>query len=324
MLLHYSLDVTRLLKHVCTAVLYAQTHTSRRKCPKWEAKRLYTSRWLSSEGLRLEWRKSSWFAVSMCACAVNSNLKTSTIYPWSEMDFLRSCLLVIVVSLTQREAGALWWPFSIDEADDEPTAAAVQSAAGPVAFEMATAEQKFLAEAQQYLNLPPLEACQHKARLVAGSRVSRDVWLIQVVHELRQSCGLMAEEELGKMAVDLLNCQSQAEDRATFTCTEDMVRSRSPHIAPSSPSLQTLAECTAGMDATVWNAYHIISNRARSVCYSTRQQQFRTQTEAVVNKLSSSSLQQIQVPPPPPTHTHIQYDPTLHRPCQSCPSNRRR
>ena len=43
----------------------------------------------------------------------------------------------------------------------------------------------------------------------------------------------------------------------------------------------------------MWNTYHIISNRARSVCYSTRQQQFRRQTELAVNKLSQSTLEQL-------------------------------
>ena len=44
----------------------------------------------------------------------------------------------------------------------------------------------------------------------------------------------------------------------------------------------------------MWNAYHIISNRARSVCYATRQHQFRAQTEKAVNHLSHSALEQIQ------------------------------
>lgn len=47
------------------------------------------------------------------------------------------------------------------------------------------------------------------------------------------------------------------------------------------------------MDATTWNAYHIISNRARSVCYSIQQQRFRKQTEVAVNKLSESTLRQL-------------------------------
>jgi len=47
------------------------------------------------------------------------------------------------------------------------------------------------------------------------------------------------------------------------------------------------------MDAHMWNAYHIVSNRARSVCYATRQQQFRRQTEVAVNRLSQSTLEQL-------------------------------
>lgn len=121
-----------------------------------------------------------------------------------------------------------------------------------------------------------------------------------MVSKLRESCGSMGEEELGKMAVALLNCQSRAENRPTFPCTLDMVSS-SCHVSPcfiiSHSVSQTLAECTAGMDPAVWNAYHIVSNRARSVCYATRQQQFRKQTEYVVNQLSSSTLQQMQVQP---------------------------
>lgn len=40
------------------------------------------------------------------------------------------------------------------------------------------------------------------------------------------------------------------------------------------------------MDANTWNSYHIISNRARSICYATRQQQFRMKTEFTVNQLA--------------------------------------
>lgn len=48
------------------------------------------------------------------------------------------------------------------------------------------------------------------------------------------------------------------------------------------------------MDAHTWNTYHIVSNRARSVCYATRQQQFRRQTEMAVNKLSAATIEQLQ------------------------------
>ena len=58
--------------------------------------------------------------------------------------------------------------------------------------------------------------------------------------------------------------------------------------------LQSLADCTQPMDSHTWNTYHIISNRARSVCYATRQQQFRRQTEMAVNKLSEATIGQLQ------------------------------
>ena len=56
---------------------------------------------------------------------------------------------------------------------------------------------------------------------------------------------------------------------------------------------QTLKECTQKMDSDTWNAYHILSNRARSVCYAARQQQFRALTQMTVNKLMLSTSQQL-------------------------------
>ena len=61
---------------------------------------------------------------------------------------------------------AFWWLFSgaaIEPTDGEAAdGGAVERR--PVSFEMASAEQKFLSEAQQYLDLPPLEACQYRVR----------------------------------------------------------------------------------------------------------------------------------------------------------------
>lgn len=47
------------------------------------------------------------------------------------------------------------------------------------------------------------------------------------------------------------------------------------------------------MDATVWNAYQIVSNRARAVCYAARQQQFRMRTELTVNALVHTTQDQL-------------------------------
>lgn len=56
-----------------------------------------------------------------------------------------------------------WWIFSSTASTD------TESGNGkierrPVAFEINSAEQKFLAEAQQFLDLPQLDQCQHMVR----------------------------------------------------------------------------------------------------------------------------------------------------------------
>ena len=48
------------------------------------------------------------------------------------------------------------------------------------------------------------------------------------------------------------------------------------------------------MDANTWNAYHIVSNRARAVCYAARQQQFRVSTELAVNRLAGEAFRQLE------------------------------
>lgn len=42
------------------------------------------------------------------------------------------------------------------------------------------------------------------------------------------------------------------------------------------------------MDGDTWNAYHLITNRAKAICTSIRQEQFRGLTEMTVNKLMKS------------------------------------
>lgn len=51
---------------------------------------------------------------------------------------------------------------------------------------------------------------------------------------------------------------------------------------------QSLKDCTLGMDANTWNAYHLITNRAKAVCAAIRQDQFRGLAEITVNKLMQS------------------------------------
>lgn len=105
------------------------------------------------------------------------------------------------------------------------------------------------------MNLSELDLCHHR-----------------VVLKLRNSCNEMNAEQIGKLAVMLLNCQSSSEGRVLFECTGDM----------------SLKECTTNMDGETWNAYHLITNRAKAVCMATRHEQFRGLTELTVNKLMLS------------------------------------
>ena len=72
------------------------------------------------------------------------------------------------VCLALVAACSCWWPFSDDSleaaASPEPKPVQLESKTA-VPFEMMSAEQKFLAQAQQFLDLPPLEKCQNQASL---------------------------------------------------------------------------------------------------------------------------------------------------------------
>ncbi|KAK9402866.1 protein brambleberry-like [Crotalus adamanteus] len=145
---------------------------------------------------------------------------------------------------------------------EPPAVAAAPDPAGlaRVPFEMDTADERFLAETQP-VDLSLLDSCHHK-----------------VISQLRTTCADLEEEELAKLGVGLFNCQAGAEGRRTYLCTEDM----------------SLAECTAGMDPDTWNAYHIISNRARAVCYATRQVEFKRRAQHMVNALVSTAVGQLE------------------------------
>nr|XP_020492939.1 protein brambleberry-like [Labrus bergylta] len=148
---------------------------------------------------------------------------------------------------------------------DAPSKAAAHPPVAPALlakdakFEMATADEKFLSEAK-HMEISPLDSCHYR-----------------VVARLKASCDGLSEEQLAKLGVVLFNCQAESEGRLTYPCTEEM----------------TIKECTADMDSDTWNAYHIVSNRARSVCYATRQQLFRRRAEHTVNALISTATNQL-------------------------------
>ncbi|XP_069813069.1 protein brambleberry-like isoform X2 [Dendropsophus ebraccatus] len=172
-------------------------------------------------------------------------------------------LLLIVLSLPARSEEFFGWftrKSSSGKSASQKEAAPDPQSLPRAPFEMTTTDEKFLAEAK-HLELSPLDGCHYK-----------------VVSQLRASCTEMSEEEIAKLGVLLFNCQAEVEGRKTYPCTEDM----------------TLAECTSAMDPDTWNAYHIVSNRARSVCYATRQLHFRRRTELTVNTLVSTAMNQLE------------------------------
>ncbi|XP_026286542.1 protein brambleberry [Frankliniella occidentalis] len=132
-----------------------------------------------------------------------------------------------------------------------------------VPFEEASPEDKFLREAEKLVGLKTsqLDTCQHK-----------------VVMKIQSSCASISEEELAKLSVNLLNCQSAVEGRQQFPCTEKM----------------SLRDCTNKMDSDMWNTYHLMNNRARAVCYAARHQQFRALSEMTVNRLMRTANEQLQ------------------------------
>lgn len=149
-------------------------------------------------------------------------------------------------------------PASQPPASSSPTVAPALLAKD-AQFEMVIADEKFLAEAKQ-MELSPLDSCHQR-----------------VVARLKSSCESLSEQQLAKLGVVLFNCQAEIEGRRTYPCTEEM----------------TIKECTATMDPDTWNAYHIVSNRARSVCYATRQMLFRRRAEHTVNTLISTATSQL-------------------------------
>lgn len=126
-----------------------------------------------------------------------------------------------------------------------------------IPYELTSHDEKFLQEATKLIGGPlsELDICHHR-----------------VIMKLRKSCHELNAEQMGKLAVMLLNCQSHSEGRSMFKCTETM----------------SLKDCTQEMDSDTWNAYHLVTNRAKAVCVAIRQDQFRGLTELTVNKLMQS------------------------------------
>ncbi|XP_028131552.2 protein brambleberry-like isoform X2 [Diabrotica virgifera virgifera] len=132
-----------------------------------------------------------------------------------------------------------------------------------IPYEISTADENFLKEAAKLtdLVLSELDSCQHR-----------------VILKLKSDCDKLNDEQLAKMAVHLLNCQSWVEGRPIYACTDEM----------------SIKDCTISMDSDTWTSYHLMSNRARAVCYSIRQSQFRGLAEHTVNRLMEAAKNQLK------------------------------
>lgn len=166
-------------------------------------------------------------------------------------------MVILFMCMFKTTEEFLDWLFG-DNKPVSPKNAAIRTG---VQFEIQTADDKFLQLKEIIENLSELDACNHI-----------------VVSKLKHKCGSLSEEELGKLSVQLLNCQSQVEKRETFQCTDSM----------------ELADCTKDMDSITWNSYQIVNNRARALCYATQQQQFRKLTEVTVNQLVAATNFQLE------------------------------
>ena len=167
---------------------------------------------------------------------------------------MRRALIVLMIISSLARPIVSWWPFSSSAAEDPAPPPANSGAKSPlVPFEMRSVEEKFLLESQHLMTLSSLDRCQ--------LQVSRQLYIQRcrncsvktagpadssfgkVVSELKKSCGEVSEEELAKLSVLLLNCQSEAEGREVFPCTERMVGSywkpRHPCIIYIRPALHT-------------------------------------------------------------------------------------
>ena len=59
--------------------------------------------------------------------------------------------------------------------------------------------------------------------LINAPKESFDLCTHQVILSLKKNCNTLSSEEIGKLAVMLMNCQLRTEGRSIFPCTPEMV-----------------------------------------------------------------------------------------------------
>lgn len=83
---------------------------------------------------------------------------------------------------------------------------------------------KTLPKVQYELPIEIEEFLKEGLALIDAPRESLDLCTHRVVQTLKKDCNKLNMEEIGKLAVMMLNCQLEAEGRETFSCKPEMVR----------------------------------------------------------------------------------------------------
>jgi hypothetical protein len=83
---------------------------------------------------------------------------------------------------------------------------------------------KTLPKVQYELPAENEEFLREGLKLIDAPRESLDLCTHRVVQTLTKDCNKLNLEEVGKLAVMMLNCQLEIEGRETFSCKPEMVR----------------------------------------------------------------------------------------------------
>lgn len=173
--------------------------------------------------------------------------------------------LILVCLPTSTNAGIFDYFLPNRGATNQHASNALENVLPAVPYELAANDEQFIREGAKLIGI--------------GQLSGLDMCHQRVVLTLQKSCADMNAEQMGKLAVMLLNCQSDTEARPLFPCTDAM----------------SLQQCTEPMDANTWNAYHLVTNRAKAVCTTVRHDQFRGLTELTVNRLMEAARDQVQL-----------------------------
>eukprot|EP00051_Salpingoeca_urceolata_P034292 m.504464 g.504464 ORF g.504464 m.504464 type:complete len:508 (+) comp74956_c0_seq1:132-1655(+) len=173
---------------------------------------------------------------------------------------LTATMLLLTISAPPCQA---WSPFSGFGSSDNDAAANTASASSSSSYLPSSVISFFFPDTGNLIrNTQPLPVDD------------LDLCARTVVNQLTVSCADLTDEQLGKLSVMLLNCQLLTEGRPVYPCE---------------PHSMTLRECTSEMSPVAWNAYLLMSNRARHVCITQQQHMWRRLAQGTITDLTKTA-----------------------------------